>query len=101
MAALPAGALSGTGQKSTGTDAQSGGLQPQTAGGYHGKAKRVENTALKKIIERMKTKNLDEDDANKSVAPPLPVTASTCFQKQVLLQRFLSELMNLGNGFPE
>jgi len=36
----------------------------------------------------MKTKNLDEDDANKSVAPPLPVTASTCFQKQVLLQRF-------------
>jgi hypothetical protein len=67
MAALPAGALLGTDQKPTGTDAQGGGLQPEKIGGHPGKAQRVENALLKKQAERMKTKNLDECDESKSI----------------------------------
>src|ERR1035437_9358998 len=67
MAALPAGALPGAGAQPTGTDAQGGGLQPQTAGGHTGNVPRVENASPKKLNERMKTKNLDECDESKSI----------------------------------
>jgi hypothetical protein len=49
-----------TGEKPIGTDAQGGGLQPQTAGGHPETAKRVENASRKKMKERTKTKNHDE-----------------------------------------
>src|ERR1022692_3588448 len=67
MAALPAGALPGADAQPTGTDPQGGGLQPQTAGGHPGNAKRVEKASLEKLNERMKTKNLDEGVASKSL----------------------------------
>src|SRR5665213_3139927 len=67
MAALPAGALPGAGAKPTGTHAQGGGLQPQTAGGHLGTAQRIANASLKKINERMKPKNLDDLDGHQSI----------------------------------
>ena len=62
MAALPAGALLGTGQKPTGTDPQGGGLQSQTAGGNTGKAKSLESLQMERAIEPMKNKNQNELD---------------------------------------
>src|SRR5882762_1000731 len=60
MAALPAGALPGTGPKPTGTDAQGGGLQSQTTGGNRGTAKRIENWPLVRLNEVMKNEKHDQ-----------------------------------------
>src|SRR5882762_1178410 len=60
MAALPAGALPGTGPKPTVTDAQGGGLQSQTTGGNRGTAKRIENWPLVRLNEVMKNEKHDQ-----------------------------------------
>src|ERR1035438_4806075 len=67
MAALPAGALPGIGTQPTGTDAQSGGLQSQTAGGPFGTARNVEKAPQMKTNARMKIRNHDENEANQSL----------------------------------
>src|SRR5438093_1122987 len=67
MAVLPAGALPGTGPQPTGTDAQGGGLQSQTAGGHPGSANDIESLHLERAMEPMKNKNHDELDGDKSI----------------------------------
>src|SRR5882724_44434 len=67
MAALPAGALSGTGQKPTGADAQGGGLQSQTAGGHPGMATDLEKSPLNRMKERMKNEKLDDLENGQSM----------------------------------
>src|SRR5665213_3454531 len=81
MAALPAGALLGTDQKPTGTDAQGGGLQSQTTGGHPRTARRIEPSHPNRLVARKKNKNHDELEGDKLIS------ATSCFDCNISVSK--------------